>query len=41
MIGIAAIWIGALLLLGGFALDRVLTKSLVDNFDEQMVFLLN
>ena len=41
MIGIAAIWIGALLLIGGFALDRILTKSLVDNFDEQMVFLLN
>ncbi len=41
MIGIAAIWIGALLLIGGFALDRILAKSLVDNFDEQMVFLLN
>ena len=41
MIGIAAIWIGALLLIGGFALDRVLTKSLVDTFDDQMVFLLN
>ncbi|MEO7602242.1 MAG: ATP-binding protein, partial [Sphingomicrobium sp.] len=41
MIGIAAIWIGALLLIGGFALDRILSKSLVDNFDEQMVFILN
>jgi signal transduction histidine kinase len=41
MIGIAAIWIGALLLIGGFALDRILSKSLVDSFDEQMVFILN
>ena len=41
MIGIAAIWIGALLLIGGFALDRILSKTLVDNFDEQMVFILN
>ena len=28
MIGIAAIWIGALLLIGGFALDRVLARVL-------------
>ncbi len=41
MIGIAAVWIGALLLIGGFALDRVLSKSIVDNFDDQMVFILN
>ena len=41
MIGIAAVWIAALLLIGGFALDRVLSKSIVDTFDEQMVFILN
>ena len=36
MIGVAAIWIGVLLLLGGFALDRVLSRSIVDNFDAQL-----
>ncbi|MDQ3078332.1 MAG: sensor histidine kinase N-terminal domain-containing protein, partial [Pseudomonadota bacterium] len=41
MIGIAAIWIGLLLLLGGFALDRVLTRSIVDNFDAQLESVLN
>ena len=41
MIGVAAIWIAALLLLGGFALDRVLTRSIVDNFDNQLTFVLN
>ena len=41
MIGIAAIWIAALLLLGGFALDRVLTRSIVDSFDNQLTFVLN
>lgn len=41
MIGIAAIWIGVLLLLGGFALDRVLARSIVDNFDAQMEYVLN
>ena len=41
MIGVAAAWIGALLLLGGFALDRVLTRSIVDTFDNQLVLLLN
>ena len=41
MIGIAALWIVALLLTGGFALDRVLSRSMVDSFDNQMVFLLN
>jgi len=41
MIGIAAIWIVALLLIGGFALDRVLTRSIVKNFDDQLVFVLN
>ena len=41
MIGVAALWIAALLLLGGFALDRVLSRSIVDSFDNQMVFILN
>ncbi len=41
MIGIAAIWIVALLLIGGFALDRVLTRSIAKNFDDQLVFVLN
>ncbi len=41
IIGVAALWIAALLLIGGFALDRVLTRSIVDNFDNQLVFILN
>ena len=41
MIGIAALWIVALLLTGGFALDRVLSRSMKDSFDNQMEFLLN
>ena len=41
MIGVAALWIAALLLIGGFALDRVLTRSIVDSFDNQLVFILN
>ena len=41
MIGVAAIWIAALLLIGGFALDRVLSRSIVDNFDAQLVRVLN
>ena len=41
MIGIAAIWIAALLLIGGFALDRVLSRSIVDSFDNQLAFVLN
>ena len=41
MIGIAAIWIGLLLLFGGFALDRVLSRSIVDNFDAQLEYVLN
>ncbi|HXG99858.1 MAG TPA: ATP-binding protein [Sphingomicrobium sp.] len=41
MIGIAAIWIGLLLLIGGFALDRVLSRSIVKNFDAQLEFVLN
>lgn len=41
MIGVAAVWIAALLLIGGFALDRVLSRSISDSFDNQMVFILN
>jgi signal transduction histidine kinase len=41
MIGVAAMWIVALLLIGGFALDRVLSRSIVDSFDNQLVFILN
>jgi len=41
MIGIAALWIGVLLLFGGFALDRVLTGSIVRNFDSQLEYVLN
>jgi len=40
MIGVAAVWIAALLLIGGFALDRVLARSIVDNFDAQLVTIL-
>ena len=32
MIGIAALWIAVLLLLGGYALDRVLSRSIVVEF---------
>ena len=41
MIGMAALWIAALLLIGGFALDRVLSRSIVDSFDNQLAFVLN
>jgi len=41
MIGIAALWIGVLLLLGGYALDRVLGRSIVANFDAQLEYVLN
>jgi signal transduction histidine kinase len=41
MIGVAAVWIAALLLIGGFALDRVLSRSIIDSFDNQLVFILN
>jgi len=40
MIGVAAVWIAALLLIGGFALDRVLSRSIVDNFDTQLKLIL-
>ena len=41
MIVVAALWIAALLLIGGFALDRVLSRSSIDTFDNQLVFILN
>ena len=36
MIGVAAIWIGLFLAFGGLALDRVLTRTINDNFDSQL-----
>lgn len=41
MMAIATGWILILLLAGGFALDRVLTNLVEDNFDDQLVYLLN
>lgn len=41
LISVAAIWITVLLLGGGYALDRVLTSSLVENFDKQLEYVLN
>ena len=41
LIGVAALWIGVLLLGGGFALDRVLTSTLTDNFDKQLELIIN
>jgi signal transduction histidine kinase len=41
MIGIAAVWIAVLLLLGGYALDRVLSRSIVATFDAQLEYVLN
>ena len=41
MIGIAGVWIVALLLIGGFALDRVLKRSIDDSFNNQLTFVLN
>ena len=41
MAGVAALWIVVLLAIGGLALDRVLTRSIVHNFDEQLEFVLD
>ena len=41
MIGVAALWIAALLLIGGFALNRVMSRTILDSFDTQLVFILN
>ena len=40
MIVVAAVWVGVLLLFGGFALDRVLTRQIVQNFDQQLQLVL-
>ncbi|WP_419825266.1 ATP-binding protein [Sphingomonas sp.] len=40
MIGIAAFWIVVLLAGGGFAMDRVLTRSITANFDSQLDYIL-
>lgn len=40
MIGLAAAWILPLLLIGGFALDRVLTAAITRNFDAQLTYAL-
>ena len=41
LIGVAALWVGLLLLGGGYALDRVLTGSLTENFDKELEYILN
>jgi signal transduction histidine kinase len=41
MIGVAALWIIALLLIGGFGLNRVLSRSIVESVDNQLVYMLN
>jgi signal transduction histidine kinase len=41
MIVVATVWISILLFAGGFALDRVLTGSLVRNFDSQLEYVVN
>ena len=41
MITIAALWIGVLLIGGGFALDRVLSEAITRNFDAQLEYVLN
>ncbi|HEU0311652.1 MAG TPA: ATP-binding protein [Sphingomicrobium sp.] len=41
MITVAALWISALLLLGGYGLDRVLARGIVQNFDLQLEYVLN
>lgn len=41
MIVVAALWIALLLFAGGFALDRVLARTLTRSFDEQLLLELN
>jgi signal transduction histidine kinase len=41
MLAVAAAWIITLLLIGGFALDRVLTSAITRNFDAQLEYALN
>jgi signal transduction histidine kinase len=40
IIGIAALWILLLLGVGGYALDRVLTSAITNNFDDQLDYVL-
>lgn len=40
MIGVAALWIVILLSIGGFALDRLLTNAITQNFDESLEYVL-
>ena len=40
MIVVAAVWIGILLGLGGFTLDRVLISAITRNFDAQLEYVL-
>jgi signal transduction histidine kinase len=40
MIALAAAWIIPLLLIGGFALDRVLTNTITRNFDQQLSYIM-
>ena len=41
MIVVSAVWIGVLLLIGGYALDRVLSRGIVQTFDQQLEYVLN
>ena len=41
MIVVAAVWIGVLLLIGGYGLDRVLARGIVQNFYQQLEYVLN
>jgi len=41
MLAVAGLWIATLLLIGGFALDRVLTATITRNFDAQLTYALN
>jgi len=41
MIVVSAVWIGVLLLGGGYALDRVLSRTIEANFDDQLERVLN
>jgi signal transduction histidine kinase len=41
MIVVAAAWIAVLLIIGGFALDRVLTRSIISSSNDQLIYVLN
>ena len=41
LLAISAVWIGALLLMGGYGLERVLARQNTDNFDRQLEYILN